>query len=159
MMFIVISEETEPFITMLNPGFEHSLIPLDHLIVAVCLVDDMTKTAGRGHGSLLGQPAIATVLARLTISDRAVCGWNSCIAADPRRDDRSGPWLRENADVLRHLVEPQVACPNKILPKPEGVAPAEQVGLQSPPRRRQVHREKTPTLILQKEETVHTPTP
>src|SRR5262249_13552565 len=37
---------------MLNPGFEHPLIPMDHLIVAVCLVNDMTKTAGGGHVGL-----------------------------------------------------------------------------------------------------------
>src|SRR5215467_13260873 len=52
MMFVVISEEAEAVVTMLNPSFEHFLIPLDHLVVAVCLVNDMTKTAGRGHGGL-----------------------------------------------------------------------------------------------------------
>jgi hypothetical protein len=51
-MFVVISEEAEAVVTMLNPSFEHFLIPLDHLVVAVCLVNDMTKTAGRGHGGL-----------------------------------------------------------------------------------------------------------
>src|SRR5215475_4336268 len=55
MMLVVISDEAESNVTMLNPGFENFLIPLDHLVVAMSLVHDVTESAGRGHCDFLRQ--------------------------------------------------------------------------------------------------------